>query len=164
MRLLGLLLATALVFPAMTGRDYYNELRKAGEFNRFSDEWVCFSEQQDAEKFAVVSKVSSIVARMQHAGGGKLDHSQEILASDLKNSLFIETYFKGVSSGSQFLDPEGTDQNAYALVFEKPFAGKIEYRFNWATGRYRFMVYAYSKSRTVPTSDEGGKCELIHPE
>src|SRR5579871_6793937 len=116
MKVLSILALTAFSFaiPQMTARDYYNELLAAGQLNRFMDEYVCFPDDADAVNFMVTSKVESIAARMSHAGGD-LDHSKELLREGGKG-LIVETYYKGVSSSTNFYDPVDDQQETYTLT------------------------------------------------
>jgi len=47
-------------FRAQTAREYFNELKNADAFNRYSDKYVCFADS-DAPSFAVMSTTDSIL-------------------------------------------------------------------------------------------------------
>jgi hypothetical protein len=56
---------------ALTGRDYYNELKatnaETNVLNHYGDEYVGF-EDSDTPSFAVIAKVSHVIAAIKRAG------------------------------------------------------------------------------------------------
>jgi hypothetical protein len=70
---------------------------------------------------------------------------------------------KGVVNGDiAWYEPIGNEGTDFRVLYNAPFRGKSEYSINWATGRYRFKVYALDYSKTIPAAEASGKCELIH--
>jgi hypothetical protein len=143
---------------AHTARDYFNELNSANAFNRYADEYVCFSDDS-TPSFAVVSTGASIIERMKK--NGDTNGPKALLKT--KDYLFVKKYYKGVAGEQEIYAPTGTQESAYFVEFKEPLHGKMVYAINWVTGRYRLYVYALDHSRTVPASEASGKCELIHP-
>jgi hypothetical protein len=138
----------------MTGRDYFNELKAANTFNRFSDEYVCFHDD-NGPGFATVAKGDDMVAHGLKVPAGTDKERRTFL-----KSIFVTTYYKGVVNGdTQMFEPEGT---TYSLEAKKPMHVKMVYNINWTTGRYRLLVYALDHNPTVPAGETSGKCELIH--
>lgn len=90
--------------------------------------------------------------------------SPEKAMIQLKNLLFVETYYKGINNETLAYEPIGKDGTDWSIEFGSPIHGKIVYSINWATGRYRMSVYALDHTKTVPAAQKFGKCELIHPE
>lgn len=93
--------------PPLTARDYFNELKAANNFNRYSDTFVCFRDD-DSPSFAVIARGSDIIDEMKQAG-----HTPEKAVLSAKNELFVQTYYKGVANTLAPYDPvpgkEGTD-------------------------------------------------------
>lgn len=154
------LMGAAAVFAQdkpLTARDYFNELKAANNFNRYSDTWVCFRDD-DSPSFAVMSRGTDILDEMKKVG-----HTPEKPVLLAKNELFVQTYFKGVANSLDPYDPvpgkEGTD---WDIEFGKPLHGRIVYSINWKTGRYRMLTYALDYNKTQPAYESSGKCELIH--
>ena len=82
----------------------------------------------------------------------------------MKTGIFVQTYYKGVVNGDMvWYEPVGNEGTDFRILYNAPFRGKSEYSINWATGRYRFRVYALDHSKTIPAGEASGKCELIHP-
>jgi hypothetical protein len=163
-RYIALFLGYALATPAQTptARDYFNELKAANTFNHYKDEYVCWRDD-DVPTFAVIAKGSDVIGFMEKAGNTAA--AKELAPA--KDSLFVQTYYKGVGSEEYIYDPvkkDTTDQNQdYSVSFKGPFPGKMVYSINWATGRYLLRVYMFQKSKTLPATEGAGKCELIHP-
>jgi hypothetical protein len=140
-----------------TGRDYFNELRDANAFNHYGDEYVCFPDE-DKGNFAIVAKTKDIEKMM--AANSKAGAKQKPLAGE---GLAVQTYFKGVASGTQIYDKVDKDSDeGWSVEFKSPLHGKMVYLINWATGRYRLLVFALDQSKTLPAKEISGKCELIH--
>jgi hypothetical protein len=145
---------------AQTARNYFNELKNADTFNRYSDEYVCFADS-DAPSFAVMSTTDSILQRMKRNG----EKISKEMAQEMKGGLAVQTYFKGVANKVIVYDEQKEMEradNTYSIEFGSPFKGKMVYKINWITGRYRLQVFAANKA--VPASEASGKCELIHPD
>ena len=141
---------------AQTGRGYFDELRDANAFNHYGDEYVCFPDE-DRGNFAIVAKTKD-VEKMVGA------NSKAGAKPRMADGLVVHTYFKGVSTGQQIFDKVDKDSDeGWSLEFKSPMHGKMVYRINWTTGRYRLLVYALNHSKTMPASEASGKCELIHP-
>lgn len=148
---------------AQSARGYFKELKQANAFNHYGDEYVCFRDD-DVPSFAVVAKIADIIDHMKTAGNkaGVKDLEQA------KGGLTVETYYKGVSNGTNVFDAQKSDVQSgdskdYSYTFARKNPGKILYSINWATGRYRLRIFMYQKSRTIPAAEGSGKCELIHP-
>jgi len=159
-----LCLGFALVAAAQSANDYFNELKAADTFNHYKDEYVCFRDD-DVPTFAIIARGSDVIANMKKAGNAA--GAKEL--GPVKDSLFVQTYFKGVGSEEYIYEPvkkDTADENNkdYSIEFRGPMPGKIVYSINWATGRYLLRVYMFQKSRTIPANEGAGKCELIHPE
>ncbi len=141
----------------MTGRDYFNELKTANAFNHFSDEYVCFPDD-NGPGFATVAKGADMVA-----DGMKVPAGTEKERKMFLKSIFVRTYYKGVPNGDLgVFEPLETEGTAYSLEANKPMHVKMVYSINWTTGRYRLQVYALDHSSTVPAAETSGKCEIIH--
>jgi len=140
-----------------TARDYYNELKAANNFNHYKDTFVCFSDD-DTPSFAVISRGSDINEEMKEAGAVP---DKTVLQA--RNLLFVETYYEGVSNKTVVYVPVGRDGTDWDIEFNSPIHGRMLYSINWTTGRYRLSVYALDRSKTIPTAQTFGKCELIHP-
>lgn len=148
------LAASAQTVP--TAREYFEELRNANAFNHYGDEYVCFPDK-DKGGFAIVARTKDI-EKMAAA------NNKGTKPKALGDALIVQPYFKGVSSGQQILDKARKDSDEeWSLEFKSPMHGKIVYRINWITGRYRLLVYALNHSKTLPADEISGKCELIHP-
>lgn len=160
MRLFAVLMCISVSSTAIaqTARDYFNELRDANAFTHYGDEYVCFPDD-DKGGFAVVSRSKSIEKRM--AENSKVGAKPKPLPEEV---LAETTYFKGVANATQLYEKmdKGSDER-WGLELKSPLHGKIVYMFNWATGRYRLQVFALDHSKTVPATENSGKCELIHP-
>jgi hypothetical protein len=139
-----------------TARDYYNELKKANNFNHYKDIFVCFSDD-DAPSFTVISRGSDVIDEMKKAG---VAPDKVMLRS--KNLLFVETYHKGISNKTEVYEPVGKDGTDWDIEFNSPIHGRMLYSINWTMGRYRLSVYALDHSKTIPAAQKFGKCELIH--
>ena len=79
----------------ITARDYYNELNAANEFKAYSDEYVCFYED-DVPSFLVAAKGEDVLQLME-SNGEKI--SKDLTA--VKGHLLYKTYYKGVLTGRQ---------------------------------------------------------------
>jgi hypothetical protein len=64
-------LCLANVAQAQTAREYFNELKAANAFNRYSDEYVCFRDD-DVPSFVVIARGSSIIEHMKKAKGNSI--------------------------------------------------------------------------------------------
>jgi hypothetical protein len=116
---------------------------------------VCFPDK-DTGSFAVVARTKDI-EKMTAANKGAKPKS-------LGDALVVQPYYKGVASSTQVLEKTDKDPDGeWSVEFKSPLHGKIAYRINWITGRYRLLVYALDHSKTVPAEEISGKCELIHP-
>ncbi len=148
--------------PVRTAHDYFNELKAANTFNHYKDEYVCFRDD-DVPTFEIVAKVSDVIEMMKKSG----ETGTKVMLPE-KDSLFVMTYYKGVGSEDYLYEAvkrDGADEanKDYSVEFGKPMPGKMVYSINWATGRYLLRVFIFQKSRTIPTTEGSGKCELIHP-
>ena len=148
--------------PLDPARDYFNELKAANTFSHYKDEYVCFRDD-DVPTFMVVAKGSDVIEMKKKAGD--LAGSRQL--ADSKDLLFLQSYYKGVASEEFIYEPAkkdvADDNREYSIEFKSPFPDKMVYTINWATGRYLQRVYMYQKSRTIPSKEGSGKCELIHP-
>src|SRR5260370_2273674 len=102
-RFLFVLLAVALSTPAQTARDYFKELKAANTFNHYKDEYVCFRDD-DVPTFAIIAKGSDVIDTMKKNGekGTKM-------MLPVKDSLFVQTYYKGVGSEEYIYEPVKKD-------------------------------------------------------
>ncbi len=151
-------LCLANVAQAQTAREYFNELKAANALNRYSDEYVCFRDD-DVPTFVVIARVSKIIEHMKKAG---ITPGKDIL--EAKDDMFLQTYYKGVASGGgELYQQVPKTDSEYDIEFMKPLHGRIIYSINWLTGRYRYLLYDLDDSNTLPTLESSGKCELIHP-
>ena len=157
-----MVLAAAGSTSAQTARDYFNELKAANTFNHYKDEYVCFHDD-DAPSFAIVAKASDVMEDMKKAG----DAAGVKLMALAKDSLLVQTYYKGVGSEEYIYDPIKRlltdDSKEYFIEFNAPSPGKMTYSINWVTGRYLLRVFIFQKSRSIPSGQSSGKCERIHP-
>ncbi len=157
-----LCLILALSAFAQTSHDYFTELRAANAFNHYKDEYVCFRDD-DVPTFMVVAKVSDVIEHLTKAGDAVAAKNMV----QIKEGLFLQTYYKGISSEEYFYEPAKkgiSDENReYSLEFNGKYPGKMVYAINWVTGRYLQRLYMYQKSKTTPAIEGSGKCELIHP-
>src|SRR6266536_340214 len=154
--LVTLMCLAASAQTVQTARGYFEELRDANAFNHYGDEYVCFPEK-DKGGFVIVARTKDI----DKMGAAK---NKGVKPKSLGDALVVQPYFKGVSSGTQIFDKVDKDSDEeWSLEFKSPMHGKIVYRINWVTGRYRLLVYALDHSKTLPASEISGKCELIHP-
>ena len=156
-------LVLALPSSAQTAHDYFKELKAANTFDHYKDEYVCFRDD-DTPSFAIVAKVSDVIEHMKQNG----DTSGIKNLQAAKTALIVETFYKGVSSGTNIFDlakreDSSEDSKDYSYEFAGKNPGKMLYSINWATGRYLLRVYMYQKSRTIASAEGSGKCELIHP-
>jgi hypothetical protein len=140
----------------MTAREYYEELKTANTFVHVKDVYACFRDD-DQPSFAVMARGSDVIDEMKRAG---VTPTKAVMAG--KNELVVETFYKGVSNKTEIFDPVGTDGTDYDVQFDKPFHGRILYSINWATGRYRMMVYALDHRKALPAYEVSGRCEVIH--
>jgi len=147
---------------AQSARAYFKELKEANTFNHYKDEYVCFRDD-DSPGFVVVATIGDVMEHMKKAGetAGVKD------LAHAKDGLIVETYYKGVSSGTNIFeigkrDTPSSDTKDYSYEFAGEHPGKVLYSINWATGRYREQVFMYEKSRTISAAEGSGKCELIH--
>ncbi|MGB9435425.1 MAG: hypothetical protein WBQ89_24470 [Candidatus Acidiferrum sp.] len=149
-------LCLANVVQAQTARDYFNELKAANAFNRYSDEYVCFRDD-DIPSFVVIAKGNTIIEHMKKAG---VTPTKEIV--EAKDDIFLQSYHKGVanSEGELYSHVPKTESD-YEIEFMKPLHGPSVYSINWLTGRYRYFLYAL-ESKTLPMLESSGKCERIH--
>jgi hypothetical protein len=144
---------------AQTAREYFSELRDAKAFIHYGDEYVCFPDD-DKGGFAVVAKTKDIEKMI--AANNKAGAKPKPLGGE---GLTVQTYFKGVGADPALY--EKVDKNSderWSLEFKSPLHGKMVYMINWATGRYRLLVFALDHSKTAPATEISGKCELIHPD
>jgi hypothetical protein len=161
LRYIFVLLGIALATPAQTqtAHDYFNELKAANAFRRYSDEYVCFRDDE-VPSFAVMARGSTMIEHMKNAG---LKPIKEILA--YKDDVFVQSYYKGVSSGEgSFYTHVSKTGSEYEIEFNSPFHGRAVYSINWLTGRYRYLLYELAQSKTLPSAESSGKCDLIHPD
>ena len=121
---LVVLLGSAWSAHAQTAHDYFNELKAANTFNHYKDEYVCFRDD-DVPTFMIVAKVSDVIEDVKKAGdtAGIKDMLQ------VKDSLLLQTYYKGVASEEYIYDPFGKghpgDSREYSLEFKGPTPGKM---------------------------------------
>jgi hypothetical protein len=157
--LFGISVSTA----AQTARDYFDELKAANTFNHYKDIYACFPEDDPAPSFAVIAPVSEVMKAMEHGG----DKDGAKLLAQAKGGLLVQTYYKGVGSEEYHYEgvkrPTEDENKQYEIEFGSPTPGKMVYSINWATRRYLLVVYIFQKSKVFPTTEVGGKCELIHP-
>jgi hypothetical protein len=157
------MIALSTAAQTQTGRDYFNELKATNAstkaLNHYNDEYVCFDDD-NKPGFAVIAKVEDVIDQMKSTG----NESGAKLLKQMKTGLFVQTYYKGVVNGEMaWYVPVGNEGTDFRILYDAPFRGKSEYSINWATGRYRFRVYALDYSKTTPAGEASGKCELIHP-
>lgn len=162
-RLALAILAVIQSTTAQTARDYFRELKTANSFNHYKDEYVCFRDD-DVPSFAIVARGDDVIANKKKAG----DSAGARALGPAKNSLFVQTFYKGVGSEEYIYESVKKDvadevNKDYSIEFKSPMPGKMVYSVNWATGRYLLRVFMFQKSRTVPANEAAGKCELIHP-
>ena len=161
-KLLLLSSVCAVSTSAQTARDFFNQLKAANTFNRDRDEYACFH-NEDAPSFAVIARASDLIEQKKKAGdtNGIKELEQQ------KDSLFVQTYYLGVASQEYvYAAVKGEqlgDTVEYRLVFNGQTPGEIVYAINWTTGRYLLRVFIYRQGRTFPTTEQFGRCELIHP-
>ena len=149
----------SVALPQMTARDYYNELKAAGEFQHYGDEYACFNDEESGN-FVVVARVADIIEEMKKTG----DEKGVKAMLPVRNIVLVRDYKRGVSSGEVYdYEPEGKSDTTYSIEFGQPFHGKMRYSFNWTTGRYVLEVFYLKQSSTIPTVSGSGRCELIHP-
>ena len=79
-----------------TARDYFNELNSANAFNHYTDEYVCFPDD-NAPSFAVVSTGASIIEHMKK--NGDTNGVKAVLKT--KDYLFVKKYYKGVGGDQE---------------------------------------------------------------
>src|SRR5256885_11110080 len=116
---------------AQTAREYFNELRDANAFTHYSDEYVCFPDD-DKGGFVVIAKTKDIEKRM--AANSKSGAKPKPLGEH----LVVRSYFKGVASDMTLYEKMEKDSDErWSLEFKSPLRGKTVYLINWATGRYR---------------------------
>jgi hypothetical protein len=157
---LGLLILAPCVMgqtPARTARDYFTELRDANAFNKYYAKYVCFPDD-DGPHFAVMSTLEDVADAMSRIG----DKRDAATIKKAGSGLYVETFYKGVSNGDPILYDKVNGE--YQIDFDAPIHhGRMVYRINWKTGRYRLQIYALDHNKGVPVADGSGKCELIHP-
>jgi hypothetical protein len=139
-----------------TARDYFNELRDAGEFQKYLDKYVCFKDEA-SPSFAILSSVDDAADALRRNGQEK---SAKVV-TQAGHGLFVQGYYKGVSSGEPLFYEN--QNGGYQLDFDSPFNGREIYLVNWTTGRYRQLVYVFKDAKYVLSTEADGKCELIHP-
>ena len=143
---------------AQTARVYFNELRDANAFTHYGDQYVCFPDDGKGG-FAVVAKTKDM--EKQIAANSKIGAKPKPLSGEF---LTVQIYFKGVASDTTLYEKMDKDSDErWSQEIKSPLRGKIIYLINWATGRYRLLVFAFERSKTVPAGEYSGKCELIHP-
>jgi hypothetical protein len=159
MKMLSILVLITFSFamPQMTARDYYNELKTAGEFGHYGDEYACFNDDESGN-FVVMARVVDIIQEMEKTGD--TDGVKTMLPA--KDLVLVRSYKKGVQGEILNYEPEGDSDTRYSIEFGQPFHGKMRYSFNWTTGRYILEVFYLKNSSTVPAVTGTGKCELIH--
>jgi len=144
---------------AQTARAYFDELRDANAFTHYGDQYVCFPDE-DKGGFAVIAKTRDIEKKI--AANSKIGAKPKPQVGEF---LAVKTYFKGVASDTTLYEKmDKVSDERWSLEFKSPLHGKTVYLINWATGRYRLLVFALDHSKTVPAAEISGKCELIHPE
>ena len=170
----ALLLLCALLTTSVNGqtnsnptsaRDYFNELKAANEFKTYSDEYVCFYED-DIPSFLVAARGEDVVQLMELNGER---HSKEL--ASVKGHLFYKTYYKGVLTGTLDDMPPtkelSSGSSASYQTVGNVKGGKLTatYIVNWATGRIRFTVETGTiGDRGYSIRERYGKCEFIHPD
>ena len=112
--------------------------------------------------FTTVAKATDVIQMMKKAGATA--NAKKLEQSLVKDSLFVQKYYKGVGAGEHIYDAVGTEGTDFMIVVKSPLNVKETYSINWATGRYHDMLYDLDQSKTVPAIDYWGKCELIHPD
>jgi hypothetical protein len=156
--------AFPLVAAGQSARDYYNELKAANRttnaLNHYMDEYVCFADDE-VPSFVIIAKAADVIQEMKK--GGNAAEAKQLEQSSNKDALFVHTYYKGVATDVQIYDAVGTEGTDYSIEFKSPLHGKNVYSINWATGRYRFRVYALDYNKSVAAVERSGKCESIHP-
>jgi len=153
-----------LVAAAQTARDYFNELKgtdsTTNALNHYMDEYVCFADD-NVPSFVIIAKAADVIQEMKK--GGNAAEAKQLEQSSNKDALFVHTYYKGVATDLQIYDAVGTEGTDYSIEFKSPVHGKNVYSVNWATGRYRFRVYALDSRVHLAAAERSGKCQLIHP-
>jgi len=162
-KLLLLCSMSAASAPGQTARDYFNELKAANTLNHYKDEQVCFPDE-DVPSFAIIAKVSAVIEDVKKTGN--TSSLKKLMRA--KDSLLVQTFYKGVASNGYIYDPVKKDQTDehrdYSMEFKSPKPGRMVYSINWTTGRYLLRMYIFQKSRTIPVKEETGRCEPIYPE
>ena len=167
---IGLLLGLAT--PAMaqqprTARDYFEELRAAGQFNHYTDKYVCFPQDEaTTPTFRIVSANADVIEAIKNDDKPIIREKAGILRTLEKagDVLWVQTFNRGVSNNESPdpFDKMENDPGYYRDFTKDPIKhGRIVFSINWSTGRYRFKVYDLDYS-VVPAMEMPGKCELIH--
>lgn len=152
------------VVPASpkTAQDYFDELKSTNTLDRYQDEYVCFDDDDPEPSFAIVARARDVIRMMKKAGNPS--QARKLEQSSIKDGLFVQGYYKGVPAAMQVYDGTGADGTDFMIAFDSPFKGKMTYSINWATDRYHRTVYDFSASKTMPSLEFFGKCQLIHPD
>lgn len=140
-----------------TARDYFNELRDANAFTHYGDEYVCFPDEEKGN-FTIIARTKDI--EKMEAAYRKPGEKPKALGDELVE----QPYYKGVASGTTLYEKVEKDSDEkWSVEFKSPLHGKEVYLINWITGRYRLQIFALDHSKTLPSFEASGKCEIIHP-
>ena len=160
--LLILWLLSGYCVQGQTARDYFKELKQAGEFlHTPAAQYVCFADSENGN-FAVIGKGDYVLDVLASIGTSPKGTTSE--TKSFRASMLVRTYNHGVANGDVQVydagDQKGVD---YGIEFTSPIHGKMVYSINWTTGRYLLRIYALDHSKTVPAFFGSGKCELVYP-
>jgi hypothetical protein len=140
----------------LTAREYYEELKASGALANWK--YACFDDRE-SPNFKVMLKVSDVIAEATQSG----DKETVQAMHGRENDLVFQPYNKGIAAGLQTFEQDPSDSSAYSQTVQSPIKAKMTYTFNWATLRYRFIMFSTGK-HVPPPLDITGKCELIRPE
>jgi hypothetical protein len=145
-----------------TARDYYNELVKADGLEGFSNEYVCFRDDPNDDKFFTFSKTQDI-AKTYPWEKFPADKRAAAKAVFDRPSLLMLGYKKGIQVGEGYLlDKDDALGNSFVSTADEKGI-RIHFSINWKTMRYRWSIEIKQDGMwavaPVENGDTFGKCE-----
>lgn len=146
---------------AMTARDYYNELYKAGGLDNFADQYVCFRNDQEPVFFLVADSDALKEFLISTGEFEKLTPGEK--ATLKKGMAFFVQYHDGLSNGMDYFDREERGEYTEKLALPQegrpPLRLTRRLRINWETLRYELDVELTGSPQTL--NADTGKCEQV---
>jgi hypothetical protein len=157
----ALALLLAHTGKAQSARDYFNELYKAGGLDRMADEYVCFDDSLELQKFFIFSKSDTLKLFLMDTGAyAKLPKSQQSALN--KGFLIVRGYDEGVALPYEETDSkDGSTWVSDTFDIQKT-PMRMRFGLTWETMRYKRALEELNANSTLKNEyPRYGRCEAI---